>query len=51
MHARVRRGLPQQRREVYGVDDGTYFVEIKGGPGTYHLRYCLAERVRSTDAP
>ncbi|MFE9926968.1 hypothetical protein ACFYQA_37165 [Streptomyces sp. NPDC005774] len=44
-------GLLQQRREVCRVDDDTYFVEVKGGPDTYHLRYCLAERVWSTDDP
>ncbi|WP_406356765.1 hypothetical protein OHB56_30700 [Streptomyces sp. NBC_01635] len=42
-------GLKQQRREVYRVDDDTYFVEIKGGLGTHRLRYCLAEHVWSTD--
>ncbi len=42
-------GLLQQRREVYRVADDTYFVEIKGGPGTHRLRYRLAERVWSTD--
>ncbi|MFI1421439.1 hypothetical protein ACH4VX_26385 [Streptomyces sp. NPDC020731] len=44
-------GLMQRRREAYRVDDDAYYVEIKGGPGTHHLRYSLAERVRSTDGP
>ena len=44
-------GLRRQRREVYRVDDDTYCVETKGGPGPYHLRHGLAERVRSTDGP
>ncbi|MFJ8539229.1 hypothetical protein [Streptomyces sp. NPDC093591] len=43
-------GLQQRRREVYRVDDDTYYVEVKGGLGTYCLRYSLAERVWSSDA-
>ncbi|MDQ0598446.1 hypothetical protein QF037_002791 [Streptomyces canus] len=44
-------GLQQRRREVFRVDDDTYYVEIKGGLGRYRLRYYLAERVWSTEAP
>jgi hypothetical protein len=44
-------GLLQRRREVFRVDDDTYYVEITGGMGRYRLRYCLAERVWSTDGP
>jgi hypothetical protein len=43
--------LQQSRREVFRVDDDTYYVEIKGGLGKYRLRYYLAERVWSTEAP
>ena len=42
-------GLRQRRREVFRVDDDTYYVEARGTLGTYQLRYCLAERVWSTD--
>lgn len=44
-------GLMRRCREVYRVDDDTYHVQTKGGPGTYHLRYGPAERVRGTDGP
>ncbi|KUO03227.1 hypothetical protein [Streptomyces caeruleatus] len=43
-------GLQQRRREVFRVHDDMYFVEVKGGLGTYRLRYWLAERVWGTEA-
>ncbi|GAA4039519.1 hypothetical protein [Streptomyces shaanxiensis] len=46
---RFTKGLIQQRREVFRVDDCTYYVEVLGAMSTYRLRYCLAERVWSTD--
>ncbi|KOT43078.1 hypothetical protein ADK41_06240 [Streptomyces caelestis] len=33
--------------EARRADDGTYRVEIKGGPGAHHPRHGLAERVAS----
>ncbi|MEV5609651.1 hypothetical protein [Streptomyces sp. NPDC052225] len=43
--------LRERRREVFRQDDDAYYVEIRGALGTYRLRYCLAERVWSSEEP